>query len=121
MEYEQDFGLDNLTSEEYTQLTAGILTQHRGTMLDVAKGVFELTEDLNELFGKDLQLAEVREDMEIIRGIEHSLDEFFTDRLTLRLLISHVHGLSKNVESTCRDGNEMVGVVNVNTQPITIL
>merc|ERR1719188_1709366 len=90
-------------------------------MLDVAKGVFEFNEDLNALFGRELELVDVREDVHAIRDIEASLDEFFTERLTLRLLISHVHNLNKRKSEEKVDGQEMVGVVNVNTQPITIL
>jgi len=126
LEFEQTAGSDSYSSKEYHTLTRGILNQHRGTMLDVAKGVFEFTEDLNELFGSDLQLAEVREDLRLIQDIEQSLDEFFTNRLTLRLLISHIHGLNGTQEGAIgkqesSDEQEMVGVVNVNTQPITIL
>ncbi|CAK0819371.1 unnamed protein product [Prorocentrum cordatum] len=94
MEFEHDKGIEGVCSREYHDLTRGIFNQHRGTMLDVAKGVFEFYEDLNELFGKDIELAEVREELKLIRDVEHSLDEFFTNRLTLRLLISHVHNLS---------------------------
>lgn len=118
MEYEASRGLSGLADQDYDDLTRNIFSQHRGTMLDVAKGVFEFNEDLEHLFGPELELAEVRRDLPVIRDIEASLDEFFTERLTLRLLISHVHNLNKTDAS---ERNEMVGVVNVNTQPITIL
>jgi len=122
MEFEHDKGIEGVCSREYHDLTRGIFNQHRGTMLDVAKGVFEFYEDLNELFGKDIELAEVREELKLIRDVEHSLDEFFTNRLTLRLLISHVHNLSSGKPgSTGADEQEMVGVVNKNTRPLTIL
>jgi len=119
MDFEDKHGVAGLCMEEYHSLTTGILNQHRGTMLDVAKGVFEFNEDINKIFGPDLELAALR-DLSLIQDIERSLDEFFTNRLTLRLLISHVHALNanKNVNS---DGEEMVGVVNVTTRPITIL
>jgi len=119
MEFEDKEGLSGLCSEEYNAITNGIFNQHRGTMLDVAKGVFEFNEDLNQLFGPDLELAELRH-LQLIQDIEDSLDEFFTNRLTLRLMISHIQALNanKNVNS---DGEAMVGVVNVSTHPITIL
>lgn len=86
-------------------------------MLDVARGVFEYNEDLTALFGQDLELAAVRAEVAAIQDIEASLDQFFTDRLTLRLLISHMHSLR-----TSTPGREdMVGVVNVNTRPLVIL
>eukprot|EP00439_Symbiodinium_sp_Y106_P014783 s1126_g2.t1 len=88
-------------------------------MLDVAKGVFEFNEDLNKLFGPDLELAELRH-LDLIQDIERSLDEFFTNRLTLRLMISHVQALNAN-KTVNSDGEAMVGVVNVSTHPITIL
>eukprot|EP00435_Cladocopium_sp_Y103_P005534 s387_g1.t2 len=119
MDFEDKEGLSGLCSEEYNAITNGIFNQHRGTMLDVAKGVFEFNEDLNQLFGPDLELAELRH-LQLIQDIEDSLDEFFTNRLTLRLMISHIQALNanKNVNS---DGEAMVGVVNVSTHPITIL
>lgn len=119
MDFEDKEGRSGLCSEEYNAITNGIFNQHRGTMLDVAKGVFEFNEDLNQLFGPDLELAELRH-LQLIQDIEDSLDEFFTNRLTLRLMISHIQALNanKNVNS---DGEAMVGVVNVSTHPITIL
>lgn len=117
MEFEHQTGRDALASSGYHEVTKSIFNQHKGTMLDVAKGVFEFREDLTNLFGKDLELAELREEFGLIRDIEQSLDEFFTNRLTLRLLISHVQSLNSGKAST----GDMVGVVNVNTQPISIL
>lgn len=105
---------DNL--EEYDELTKLIFNKHRGTMLDIAKGVFEFYEDLERLFGK-VELAEVREDLRLIKNIEESLDQFFTDRLTMRMLISHV--LSLNSGKRSHPG--MVGIVNTKTSPIQIL
>mmetsp|Transcript_32345 Transcript_32345/g.75070 ORF Transcript_32345/g.75070 Transcript_32345/m.75070 type:complete len:404 (-) Transcript_32345:78-1289(-) len=121
VEYESRAGEAGITgSKDYVDVTREIFNQHRGTMLDVAKGVFEFYEDLHGTFGEGLELADVREDLHLIREIESSLDEFFTDRLTLRLLISHV----QNLNTPKKEGDspaDMVGVVNVNTQPITIL
>jgi len=128
MEYEHKKGMRGLVGREYVDLTRTIFNQHRGTMLDVAKGVFEFHEDLHELFGTGLELADVREDLALIQDIEQSLDEFFTNRLTLRLLISHVHNLNSpkvalgNRQDSKQDGKQdMVGVVNIRTQPITII
>jgi len=117
IEYEARGGRQGYASKEYTELTQNIFNQHRGTMLDVAKGVFEFYEDLRGLFGEDLQLSEVREDLKLIREVESCLDEFFTNRLTLRLLMSHVNKLSTGPSVN----EDMVGIVNVNTQPIAIL
>eukprot|EP00437_Effrenium_voratum_P002559 CAMPEP_0181419716 /NCGR_PEP_ID=MMETSP1110-20121109/12217_1 /TAXON_ID=174948 /ORGANISM="Symbiodinium sp., Strain CCMP421" /LENGTH=327 /DNA_ID=CAMNT_0023542741 /DNA_START=229 /DNA_END=1210 /DNA_ORIENTATION=- len=119
LDFEDKHGFGGLGSEEYHALTNGIFNQHRGTMLDVAKGVFEFNEDLNKLFGPDLELAELRH-LDLIQDIERSLDEFFTNRLTLRLMISHVQALNAN-KTVNSDGEAMVGVVNVSTHPITIL
>eukprot|EP00913_Durusdinium_trenchii_P031038 g29068.t1 len=67
----------------------------------------------------DLELAELRH-LQLIQDIEESLDEFFTNRLTLRLMISHIQALNAN-KTMNSDGEAMVGVVNVSTHPITIL
>mmetsp|Transcript_68083 Transcript_68083/g.221688 ORF Transcript_68083/g.221688 Transcript_68083/m.221688 type:complete len:198 (-) Transcript_68083:703-1296(-) len=121
IEYEHLRGVAGLMDQEYHELTRDIFNQHRGTMLEVARGVFEFSEDLTNLFGKNLELAEVRGDLRHIQGVETSLDEFFTDRLTLRLLISHVHSLNKLKLTAGAEDPDMVGVVNVNTRPIAIL
>lgn len=120
-EFERTAGVVGLATKEYHELTRSIFNQHRGTMLDVAKGVFEFYEDLSGVFGNGLELAELRNELHVIRQIESCLDDFFTNRLTLRLLISHVHSLNGGQEVTGIPGRDMVGVVNVNTQPITIL
>mmetsp|Transcript_100703 Transcript_100703/g.291078 ORF Transcript_100703/g.291078 Transcript_100703/m.291078 type:complete len:407 (-) Transcript_100703:47-1267(-) len=121
IDYEYRAGRAGVVHKDYHDITRAIFNQHRGTMLDVAKGVFEFNEDLHSLFGKELDLSEVRGDLKVIQDIEASLDAFFTERLTLRLLISHVHNLNKEQSADHQDGQEMVGVVNVNTEPITIL
>eukprot|EP00425_Heterocapsa_triquetra_P023060 CAMPEP_0195107920 /NCGR_PEP_ID=MMETSP0448-20130528/82785_1 /TAXON_ID=66468 /ORGANISM="Heterocapsa triquestra, Strain CCMP 448" /LENGTH=346 /DNA_ID=CAMNT_0040144407 /DNA_START=25 /DNA_END=1061 /DNA_ORIENTATION=- len=124
LDFEHNQGIKGLTSQEYHELTQTIFNGHRGTMLDVAKGVFEFNEDLNALFGEGLELAEIRQDLSLIQDIESSLDEFFTHRLTLRLLISHVSTLNnaqQGGDSGGRASEDMVGVVKTNTQPIAIL
>merc|ERR1711957_79071 len=76
------------------------------------------------MFGPGLDLAEVREYVQAVRDIESRLDEFFTVRLTLRLLITHVHSLDRASSSklvATDEAKDMIGVVNVNTQPIEIL
>jgi len=119
MEFEQNNGLANLSDndvKDYQELMKNIFSQHRGTMLDIAKGVFEFYEDLEKIFGR-VELADVREDLHLIKDVEQSLDEFFKERLTLRLLISHVSSLNSGKIRS----KEMIGVVNTNTQPIQIL
>mmetsp|Transcript_51908 Transcript_51908/g.151167 ORF Transcript_51908/g.151167 Transcript_51908/m.151167 type:complete len:399 (-) Transcript_51908:174-1370(-) len=118
LEFEHRHGMAGFEGEDYHAVTRDIFNRHRGTMLDVARGVFEFNEELNKVFGKDLELAELRGDLPVIQDVETSLDAFFTDRLTLRLLISHVHNLN---QKPADDNRDMVGVVTVNTQPIAIL
>jgi len=116
MQYEHDFGVAGLSRSDYRELTQSIYNMHSGTMLDVARGAIEFKMDLVEIFGKDAQeLAEVRDDFGIIRDIEHSLDQFFTDRLTLRVLLSHIHALSSH------SSRNSLGVVTMNTEPLRLL
>jgi len=120
MEFEHSRGMTSLSDtdlQDYSEMTKVIFNKHRGTMLDVAKGVFEFYEDLERMFGR-VELAEVRQDLRLIKDIEDSLDMFFTDRLTLRLLISHVSSLNSGKVSKNPD---MVGVVHTCVQPIQIL
>eukprot|EP00971_Amphidinium_carterae_P061947 1226728-Amphidinium_carterae.1 len=121
MEFEHRHGLQGLMSDEYHVLVKAILDQHRGTMLDVAKGVFEYVEDLQQVFGPDVALADVREHLGTIRDLEKALDQFFTDRLTLRLLISHVQTLPRGDAQTKSGKLQAVGIVNANAEPIVLL
>lgn len=127
MEFESLNGLRGLETKEYQGLTQGIYTQHRNTKLQVAKGVFEFYEDLAGIFGQDLEFAVAREDVPSIGDIEIALDDFFTSRLTLRLLISHVQKLNDSeADRFCgaRPGGpepSKVGVVNVRCEPLVVL
>eukprot|EP00929_Paragymnodinium_shiwhaense_P053244 TRINITY_DN26656_c0_g1_i1.p1 TRINITY_DN26656_c0_g1~~TRINITY_DN26656_c0_g1_i1.p1 ORF type:complete len:415 (+),score=34.15 TRINITY_DN26656_c0_g1_i1:103-1347(+) len=123
-EFEHKYGVTGVSGNDYQDVTRAIFNQHRGTMLDVAKGVFEFYEDLEQIFDDGRELADLRDELPLINDIESQLDEFFTTRLTLRLLISHVRDLNggKSLEPPNKTpAADMVGVVNVNTQPIEIL
>jgi len=121
LQYERHFGHKGFATQDYHEITKGIFNAQKGTMLDIAKGVFEYNEDLAAVFGKNLELAEVRKDVPAVRGVEDSLDKFFTERLTMRLLISHTHNLATPQDEKTKKDSMMVGVVNTNTQPIIIL
>lgn len=116
VEFEHKHGLHALAGNDYSALTRSMLNKHRGTMLDVATGIFEYHEDLTELFGPNFELVEMRTRLKEIKDIEHALDDFFMTRLTVRLLITHVQTLHQG------DNSEgIVGIVNTNTQPIALL
>lgn len=120
LEFERKRGLRGLQNSDYDDLTQDIYHQHRATMLDVAKGVFEFYEDLNAVFGMGRELVEeLRCELDVINNIEQCLDEFFTNRLTLRVLISHVNRL--NTFQHLSSNKNVVGVVNVNAPLIRIL
>jgi pyruvate dehydrogenase kinase 2/3/4 len=121
VEYERRFGIGGLARGEYQLLTRRIFDRHRGTMLDVAKGVFEFKEELEAVFGDGIELAELRKELKAIREIEDSLDEFFTDRLTLRLCISHVASLDGSAADPLFTKDNVLGVVTMNTNPIAVL
>lgn len=104
--------------QEFLALMQKIYSRHRGTMIDVCRGVFEFHEDLTHMFGGGIDLAECRAEIDLIQDIERALDEFFTNRLTLRLLIQHVHALNDQSSGNKKD---MVGIVNTRTQPIKVL
>eukprot|EP00747_Dinoflagellata_sp_TGD_P078711 gnl/TRDRNA2_/TRDRNA2_160196_c0_seq2.p1 gnl/TRDRNA2_/TRDRNA2_160196_c0~~gnl/TRDRNA2_/TRDRNA2_160196_c0_seq2.p1 ORF type:complete len:253 (-),score=36.51 gnl/TRDRNA2_/TRDRNA2_160196_c0_seq2:9-767(-) len=115
VDHEHRHGVRCVGNEEYHTIVKDIFQEHRGTMLDVAQGVFEFREDLSHLFGSDVDLAEVREDLETIKDIEACLDEFFTNRK----LQSPPRRGSPEFSSTSTE--EMVGIVNAGCQPIGIL
>lgn len=108
-------------SREYMDLAQSIFNQHTNTMQSVALGVLELKKDLKSLFGEDTDLSGARERLQLVRDIENSLDEFFTERTTMRLLIKHVAILNGNEGQQKRESAETVGIVDARAQPIHIL
>lgn len=143
MLYEQRHSSKNFDDDEYFELQQNIHNRHRGTTIDVARGVFEFRRHLAGLFGSEIDLAACRTEIGVLRDIEHSLNEFFTNRCTQRLVVQHVRSLntgSAGLGGSNESMNElwfgdmnqmndqhkanpkdMVGIVNTKTQPIRTL
>lgn len=105
--------------QEHLELVKRIYDRHRSTMIDVCRGVFEFREDLTDIFGNGIDLAELRADIALLGDIESSLNEFFTKRFTIRLIAQHANALNDQVDKGHQQNT--VGIVNTHTQPISIL
>lgn len=110
VDFEQENGIRGLSSPDYQDLVRNISKQHRDTKMDIAKGVLEFHESLGETSGAAGEVPFMQE-------MEHSLDQFFTDQLTQRLIVAHMQGLTKG--SLVATGN--VGVVTLDANPLQIL
>lgn len=83
----------------FSECILGIFARHRGMLGQIALGLREFQHEASEGYlpvadMKTTRLADVYEVVPAIRRIERTLDEFFTIRTTLRLLISHCLKLS---------------------------
>lgn len=80
--------------EQFNTCITGIFSRHRGMMGQIARGLAEFQTEIREGFSPfaDFGLpncADATEGVPAVRRIERALDEFFTVRTTLRLLIAH--------------------------------
>lgn len=151
IDYEHRFGEEGLASIEYLQLMKDLNTRHRSSMVEIAKGVSEFYENFQLLpvamggqssFRSASSSSFARSSWSstsvravsssalieatgenAIRDLEEALDEFFTDRLTMRLMISHIIALSCDRRTAARglSAGEKVGVVNMNIMPVGVL
>lgn len=86
--------------EQFHACIFTIFSRHRGMMGQVARGLFEFQNEIGaglEPFAglHPTNCASVSETVWAVRRIETALDEFFTVRTTLRLLIAHSMKLTK--------------------------
>lgn len=102
-----------------------IFRRHRGMLNQIADGLYEFQQKINtgfEPYG-DLPLtdcAEISDEVPAVRFIEQALDEFFTIRTTLRLLISHCLELLRNPPAQQASDAACRGIISM-SQPSAIL
>ncbi|EER19415.1 pyruvate dehydrogenase, putative [Perkinsus marinus ATCC 50983] len=133
---------DNIVwSPEVKTVMDGIFTRHKGTMIDIARGVLEFQESVRSQYDARCTLLHTREAVPAITHIERRLDDFFSTRISCRLMISHILALNEINEKdlagerwpsphrSSSDENmhmlnekpRMVGSVTTNTMPVLVL
>mmetsp|Transcript_6307 Transcript_6307/g.13240 ORF Transcript_6307/g.13240 Transcript_6307/m.13240 type:complete len:439 (-) Transcript_6307:194-1510(-) len=111
---------DARAQKELLKVATNIFQRQRGTMMGLAKGILEFKESLEMQFKDDCDLAFLRDELEVLCAIEESLDQFFTNRTTMRLLTAHVAHLSAADEPERRIEGRL-GTLNQQTQPVLLL
>ncbi|EER08958.1 pyruvate dehydrogenase, putative [Perkinsus marinus ATCC 50983] len=129
-------GDDVVWSPEVKIVMNNILTRHKGTMIGIARGVLEFQESVRAQYDARCTLLHTRESVPAITEIERKLDDFFSTRISCRLIISHVLALNEaKEENWTREGlsspgekmhmlNEkprVVGALTTNTLPVLVL
>ncbi|KAF4728824.1 hypothetical protein FOZ63_032393 [Perkinsus olseni] len=112
-------------------------------MIDIARGVLEFQESLRSQYDARCTLLHTREAVPAITHIERKLDDFFSTRISCRLMISHILALNETDDKCTSDKevspqgsgggrdvngmhmlNEkprMVGALTTNTMPVLVL
>lgn len=131
----------------YQSCVLGIFTRHRGMLGQIGQGLQDFQDEISKCFipTEDLDLGptvcmDVSDTVPAMQKIERNLDDFFTIRTTLRLLIAHClqlnpedHGSTlpfamqellqqrNNLGNGGESGSTHVGAVCLNTRPSLIL
>jgi len=89
-----------------------IFARHRGMLGQIARGLREFQQEISESFLpvadlKMTRLADIYATVPAVQKIERTLDEFFTIRTTLRLLIAHCLQLNPEDPNTSEIGHAM--------------
>ncbi|KAF4748279.1 hypothetical protein FOZ62_022732, partial [Perkinsus olseni] len=142
-ELQESMGDNIVWSPEVKAVMSGIFTRHKGTMIDIARGVLEFQESLRSQYDARCTLLHTREAVPAITHIERKLDDFFSTRISCRLMISHILALNETDDKCTSDKevspqgsgggrdingmhmlNEkprMVGALTTNTMPVLVL
>ena len=80
---------DVYKDDNYNKILEGIYNRHSATLITVASGIKEYKEHLYKLHGNGFDLVEYLEYNNRGKIINNYLDNFYTNRISIRLLISH--------------------------------
>ena len=113
-------------SEEYTKTLEGIYNRHSSTLMTFANGIIEYKKHLNGLFNNEIvngnNVIGYNDNFNILEYLEMNkrgerinnyLDMFYTNRISIRLLISHYLELEKGCDQVGYNG-----IVSLN-EPLT--
>ncbi|KAF4665162.1 hypothetical protein FOL47_004737 [Perkinsus chesapeaki] len=131
-------GDDIRWSPQVKAVMSGIFTRHKGTMIDIARGVLEFQETLRTQYDGRCTLLHTRESVPAITHIERKLDDFFSTRISCRLMISHILALNETEGKETGSAHKgdgpnpssmhmldekprIVGALTTNTMPVLVL
>ncbi|EER07417.1 pyruvate dehydrogenase, putative [Perkinsus marinus ATCC 50983] len=113
-------GDDVVWSPEVKMVMNNILTRHKGTMIGIARGVLEFQESVRAQYDARCTLLHTRESVPAITEIERKLDDFFSTRISCRLIISH-NAVRASVEKALFDnGGDYQRCSNAGLPPVAV-
>lgn len=108
-----NFKLTSIDQEnEFTEKVCEIIERHSKTLIVIGKGVFELKKELeNNVFGSNHDLSEFVE-------IHEALNEFYSKRIGIRILLQHHVQISRQIQEK---NNDWVGIIQTKCSPVKII
>lgn len=128
--------------EEYRDCILTIFARHRGMLRQIARGLQEFQQEITQCYEpvgtlSETECADISETVPALKKIETTLDQFFTIRTTLRMLITHcvqlnpedrqrslglaIHELLQTIPGRCEDDQSHIGAICLQTRPSLIL
>lgn len=106
--------IDLLENNNYKKTLENIYDRHSSTLITVANGINEYKSFLKELYGKDFDLQYYLKNNNRGKNINNYLNDFYTNRISIRLIISHYLELSNENKNNIHYN----GIVSIN-EPLT--
>lgn len=94
----------------YDKILENIYDRHSSTLITVANGINEYKTFLKELYGKDFDLQYYLKNNNRGKNINSYLNDFYTNRISIRLLISHYLELTNDNKNNIHYN----GIVSIN-------
>ncbi|KAL9654953.1 hypothetical protein ABK040_008743 [Willaertia magna] len=104
------------TAEEelkFTKILDGIYTRHNPTLISVAKGVHELKQKMKE----SIYQSDANFDLAEFSELHTALDNFYINRIGMRMLIGQHLELHRQLEEPIKD---YAGLICLTTNPLSI-
>ncbi len=130
MSYEETNGFKN--SQDYSMLVENIFQRHTTTILQMARGILEWKIDLEDRYSDVIDLFDKKSQNTIVPTVERTLNDFYDDRISSRLVLNQFLHLSQNshrfygadphlAELNKYSNPENIGIVSLKTRPVDIL
>lgn len=104
-------------NNDYSKILENIYNRHSSTLITVANGINEYKTFLKNLYGKDFDLLYYLSNNDRGKNINNYLNDFYTNRISIRLLISHFLELSN------QNKNDIFynGIISINESLTNVL
>jgi signal transduction histidine kinase len=99
---------------EYNKILENIYDRHSSTLITVANGIMEYKDYIKEIYGDNFVLGNYLKFNNRGKIIDNYLNTFYTNRISIRLLISHYLEL----ENSSHNNIHQNGIVSIN-EPLT--